>query len=92
MRTIAWAFPIASVLIPVCIFAADFSGSVLDGDTIEVLHHQHPERIRLKGSIALRKVKQSPSERSNLHQSYVLGGRSRSKSSARTNTGAPLEK
>ena len=39
-------------MIPVCIFAADFSGlvvSVLDGDTIEVLHHQHPERIRLSG-------------------------------------------
>jgi endonuclease YncB( thermonuclease family) len=52
MRTIAWAFPIASLLIPVCIFAADFSGpvvSVLDGDTIEGLHHQHPERIRLNG-------------------------------------------
>lgn len=32
--------------------AADFSGSivaVLDGDTIEVLHNQHPERIRLNG-------------------------------------------
>jgi micrococcal nuclease len=31
---------------------ADFSGhviSVLDGDTIEVLHNQHPERIRLSG-------------------------------------------
>ena len=31
---------------------ADFSGhviSVLDGDTIEVLHSQHPERIRLSG-------------------------------------------
>ena len=34
------------------VFAADFSGSVvrvLDGDTIEVLHSQHPERIRLSG-------------------------------------------
>jgi endonuclease YncB( thermonuclease family) len=32
--------------------AADFSGqgvSVLDGDTLEVLHNQHPERIRLSG-------------------------------------------
>lgn len=32
--------------------AADFSGPVvriLDGDTIEVLHNQHPERIRLSG-------------------------------------------
>jgi len=32
--------------------AADFSGpvvSVLDGDTLEVLHNQHPARIRLSG-------------------------------------------
>ena len=31
---------------------ADFTGpvvSVLDGDTLEVLHHQRPERIRLSG-------------------------------------------
>ena len=31
--------------------AEDFSGpvvSVLEGDTIEVLHNEHPERIRLK--------------------------------------------
>ena len=31
---------------------ADFTGPVvrvLDGDTIEVLHNQHPERIRLSG-------------------------------------------
>jgi micrococcal nuclease len=31
---------------------ADFTGpviSVLDGDTIEVLHNTHPERIRLSG-------------------------------------------
>jgi endonuclease YncB( thermonuclease family) len=31
---------------------ADFTGRVvcvLDGDTIEVLHNQHPERIRLSG-------------------------------------------
>jgi endonuclease YncB( thermonuclease family) len=33
-------------------FVADFSGpvvSVLDGDTIEVLHNTWPERIRLNG-------------------------------------------
>ena len=32
--------------------AADFTGhaaSVLDGDTIEVLHNNRPERIRLSG-------------------------------------------
>jgi endonuclease YncB( thermonuclease family) len=31
---------------------ADFTGpvvSVLDGDTLEVLHNQYPERIRLSG-------------------------------------------
>ena len=42
-----------SLLIPVCSLAADFTSpviSVLDGDTIEVLHNQHPERIRLDGS------------------------------------------
>ena len=52
MRIIAWAFPIASLLIPVCIFAADFTRpvvSVLDGDTIEVLHNGRAERIRLSG-------------------------------------------
>jgi micrococcal nuclease len=34
------------------LFAADFSGpvvGVLDGDTLEVLHTHHPERIRLSG-------------------------------------------
>ena len=46
------AFPGAAWLIVQPCLAADFSGpvvSVLDGDTLEVLHHQHPERIRLSG-------------------------------------------
>lgn len=37
---------------PINLYAADFSGpvvTVLDGDTIEVLHSQHPERVRLSG-------------------------------------------
>ena len=40
------------LLIPLTSFAADFSGpvvSVLDGDTIEVLHNKRAERIRLNG-------------------------------------------
>jgi micrococcal nuclease len=41
------------LLLLTCVRAfADFTGpvvSVLDGDTIEVLHNQHPERIRLSG-------------------------------------------
>jgi hypothetical protein len=35
---------------------ADFSGlvvSVLDGDTLEVLHNIHPERVRLSGDASL---------------------------------------
>ena len=35
-----------------CILSADFTAQVvrvLDGDTFEVLHNQHPERIRLSG-------------------------------------------
>jgi endonuclease YncB( thermonuclease family) len=40
------------VLIPTIVCAADFSGpvtDVLDGDTLEVLHNQHPKRISLSG-------------------------------------------
>ena len=46
----AW-LTISSCLVSV-VLAADFSGtviSVLDGDTIEVLHNTRPERIRLSG-------------------------------------------
>ena len=52
MAEIVRAFQIASLLIPVCVFAADFSGpviSILDGDTLEVLNGHHAERIRLSG-------------------------------------------
>jgi micrococcal nuclease len=44
-----------SLLLPLCIpdlAAADFTGpvvSVLDGNTIEVLHNTYPERVRLSG-------------------------------------------
>jgi micrococcal nuclease len=40
------------ILLAHAALAADYSGlvvSVLDGDTIEILHKQHPERIRLSG-------------------------------------------
>ena len=44
----------AGILLLLCapLATADFTGpvvTVLDGDTIEVLHNQHPERIRLSG-------------------------------------------
>ena len=40
------------ILLARAVLAADYSGpvvSVPDGDTIEVLHNTHPERIRLSG-------------------------------------------
>jgi len=43
---------LVALLIPIIVCAADFSGpvvSVLDGDTLEVLHSNRPERIRLNG-------------------------------------------
>ena len=46
-----WAV-LLHILLASAAVAADFSGQVvrvLDGDTIEVLHNQHPERIRLSG-------------------------------------------
>lgn len=51
---------LAAVLIPTIVCAADFTGrvvGVIDGDTIEVLHNQRPERIPSAGSIARRKAK-----------------------------------
>jgi len=45
----------------------DFAGlvvAVLGGDTIEVLHNQHPDRIRLNGIGCQRKATPSPSDRS----------------------------
>ena len=46
-----WPF-LLTLLLAGSVFAGEFTGpvvGVLDGDTIEVLHHQRPERIRLKG-------------------------------------------
>lgn len=52
-------YAIAFVLVSVLFYCAqaltsDFTGqvvSILDGDTIEVLHSKHPERIRLNGIV-----------------------------------------
>ena len=48
---IVWAALLHIFLVSAAV-AADFSGpvvSILDGDTLEVLHNQRPERIRLSG-------------------------------------------
>jgi len=52
----------ASMLLFVCqAVAADYTGrvvGVIDGDTLEVLHNQRPERIRLSGIDCPEKVDQ----------------------------------
>lgn len=54
MRQIDLNFQFGGIILGLVFFTipafADFSGpvvSVLDGDTIEALYNQHPERIRL---------------------------------------------
>ena len=54
--------------------AADFSPpvvSVLDGDTLEVLHIQYPERIRLTQSQRHQKKRRDPFNRQN-GEAYLL--------------------
>ena len=52
VQTLLWLIYCTSVIeLAFCLpaHAADFTGpvvSVLDGDTIEVLHNTHPERVR----------------------------------------------
>jgi endonuclease YncB( thermonuclease family) len=49
MTQIAYSLLLAALIITTTLLAADFTGqviSVLDGDTIEVLHNSHAERIR----------------------------------------------
>lgn len=50
-RVLLWSAALVLLLAPPA-HAADFSGlvvSVLDGNTIEIQHNTHPERIRLSG-------------------------------------------
>jgi micrococcal nuclease len=58
-------------------FVADFSGpvvSVLDGDTIEVLHNRHPERIRLSGIDCPEKGQAYGTRAKQAASELVLGG------------------
>jgi endonuclease YncB( thermonuclease family) len=52
MRPMRGFFTLLLTLLFASAARADFTGpvvSVLDGDTIEVLHNTHPERIRISG-------------------------------------------
>jgi len=66
---------LAALLIPTTVIAADFSGpvaSVLDGDTLEVLHNHHPECIRLPQSQRHQKERRDPLYRQN-GEAHILG-------------------
>jgi micrococcal nuclease len=59
--------------------SADFSGpvvSVLDGDTIEVLHNNRPEPIRLSGIDCPEKGQAYGTRTKQAASELVLGGRS----------------
>ena len=71
---------------------ADFSGpdvSVLDGDTIEVLHNSPLNASASAASTARRKVKPSATERSRPLLISLSGTKSRSRLTATTSTSAP---
>jgi len=92
---IVWVV-VLHVLLASSAFAEDFTGpvvSVLDGDTIEVLHNGNAKHIRLnaidcpeKGQAFGKRAKQAASEL----VSWSTGRKSRFKHAARTSTGAPL--
>lgn len=85
-RVLLWCAVVVLWAIPV--LAGDASGRVtriLDGDTLEVLHNQHPERIRLNG-IDCPEKGQAYGKRAKQTALELVFGKT-----ARTNTGAPLE-
>jgi endonuclease YncB( thermonuclease family) len=67
------------LLCPALGLVADFSGlvvSVLDGDTLEVLHNDRPERIRLSGIDCPEKGQAYGTRAQQAASRLVLGGRS----------------
>ncbi len=92
----AWDLTIAGLLtFPLTIAFTDCFGpliSVLDGDTLEVLHNQHPKRIRL-GCIDCPEKGQAYGTRAKLAASaLVYGKKSPFRRTARTRTSARLAK
>ena len=72
-------------------FVADFSGpvvSVLDGDTLEVLHNRHPERIRLSGIDCPENGQAYGTRAKQAASELVYGKDSRSRLMASTSTSA----
>jgi len=82
---------LVALLIPTTVCAADFTGrvvGVIDGDTLEVLHNNRPERIRLSG-IDCPEKGQAFGERGRQRQIWFMGRKSPSRPTATTSTSAP---
>jgi endonuclease YncB( thermonuclease family) len=74
--------------------AAAFTGpvvSVLDSDTIEVLHNTHPERIRLSGINCPENGQAYGKRAKQAASAMILGEMSSSRPTARTSTGEPWQ-
>jgi micrococcal nuclease len=73
--------------------AADFTGpvvAVLDGDTLEVLHHQRPERIRLSGIDCPEQGQAFGNNAKHAASDLVFGKMSPFRLTVTTSTSAPL--
>ena len=84
---------LAAVLIPTTVFAADFSGrvvGVIDGDTIEVPHNQHPERIRLSGADCPEKGQAYGTKAKQAASALAYGKESRSSPTTSTRVSLPI--
>ena len=83
---------LAALLIPTLVWAADFTGrvvGVIDGDTIEVLHDQHPECIYLSGINYPEKSQAYNTQAKQAAQNWSTGRKSRFSPSVRTSTSVP---
>jgi hypothetical protein len=90
---IVWAVLLLILLVTAAV-AADFSSKVIrvhDGDTIDVLHKLHPERIRLSGIDCPEKCQAYGNNAKHAASKLVFGKEVTSRPTARTSTGAPLE-
>ena len=89
---ILWAIFLLPFLVSSA-FGEEFSGpvvSVLDGDSVRVLHNGRAIEVRLQGIDCPEKGSPSVRERSKPPQSWSLGKKSRSKHTASIRTDTPL--
>lgn len=93
MTHITYSLLLAALFIPTTLSATDYTGKVvriLDGDTIEILHNQHPERIRLSGIGCPEKGRAYGTRAKQAAAEMVFGKEVTLQTYATISTGAPL--